>query len=82
MKRSHHILSLSAITVLGLALTSGSAVSQQKSLKEQLTGAWTLVSNDNVAPDGSRRQLYGPNPKGILILDASGRYAQIYVRAD
>jgi len=77
-----HILSLSAIAALGLALSSSFALSQQKSLKEQLTGTWTLVSNDNVAPDGSKRQLYGPNPKGILILDASGRYAQIYVRSD
>ena len=82
MKRRHHILSFSAVTALGLALMSGNALSQQKSLKEQLTGAWTLVSNDNVAPDGTKRQLYGPNPKGILILDASGRYAQIYVRPD
>jgi hypothetical protein len=82
MKRHHYILSLSAIAALGLGLISGSAVPQQNSLKEQLTGAWTMVSNDNVAPDGTKRQLYGPNPKGILILDASGRYAQIYVWAD
>jgi hypothetical protein len=79
MKR-RHILSLSVITALGLALLPGSALSQQKSLQKQLTGTWTLVSNDNVAPDGTKRQLYGPNPKGILILDANGRYAQIYVR--
>jgi len=72
MKR-RHILSLSVITALGLALLPGSALSQQKSLQEQLTGTWTLVSNDNVAPDGTKRQLYGPNPKGILILDAGGK---------
>ena len=74
-----HILSLSAIASLGLALLSGSAVSQQKSLKEQLVGTWTIVSNDNVAPDGAKRQIFGPNPKGIMILDGDGRYALIAV---
>ena len=63
-----HILSLSVATALGLALLPGSALAQQKSLKEQLAGTWTIISNDNVAPDGTKRQLFGPNPKGILAL--------------
>ena len=77
-----HILSFPVIMALGLALSPGSALSQQKSLKEQLTGTWAVVSNDNVAPDGTKRQLYGPNPKGILVLAANGQYAQIIVRSD
>jgi hypothetical protein len=77
-----HILSLSVITALGVALLPGSALAQQKSLKEQLTGTWMIVSNDNVAPDGAKRQVFGPNPKGVLILDSSGRFAQIFVRPD
>jgi hypothetical protein len=74
------IFRLSAITALGLSLLPGSALTQTQSLKQQLIGAWTLVSNDNTLPDGTKRQLFGQNPKGILILDASGRYAQIQVR--
>jgi hypothetical protein len=51
---------------------------QQKSLKEQLVGAWTLVSIEVTSKDGTKRPgLGGPNPKGILILDLSGRYAQV-----
>lgn len=73
------ILNLSTMTALVLVLLPGSAVSQQKSLKEQLVGTWTLVSNDNVAPDGAKRQIFGPNPKGIMILDADGHYALIAV---
>ena len=76
------ILNLSAMTALVLALLPGTAVSQQKSLKEQLIGTWILVSNENVAPDGTKRQLFGANPKGILILDANGRYAQVQARPD
>ena len=48
------ILSIPAMTVLGLALAPSSAVSQQKSLKEQIVGSWTYASADTVRPDGSR----------------------------
>ena len=75
-------LSLCATIALGLALLPGSAVSQQKPLKEQLVGTWTIVSNDNVAPDGTKRQIFGANPKGILMFESNGRYAQIFVRPD
>ena len=48
MKR-RNILGLSLITALGLALLPSSAVSQQKSLKDQLVGTWTLVSWERVS---------------------------------
>ena len=73
------ILNLCAVTTLSLALLPNSAASQQRSLKEQLVGSWTIVSNDNVTPDGTKRQIFGPNPNGIMILDADGRYALIVV---
>jgi len=72
------ILALTMISTLFL-WPVGDAPAQQKLLKDQLVGTWTLISNDNVSPDGTRRQIFGPNPKGILIFDASGRYAQIQV---
>jgi hypothetical protein len=74
------ILSISAITVLGLALTSGSAIAQQKSLKEQLVGTWTVVSRVNTLPDGTKRPL--SNAKGIAFFDAGGRYAVVLGRGD
>ena len=37
-------IGLSAMTIFGLALLSGSAVGQQNSAKDQLVGAWSLVS--------------------------------------
>ena len=73
------ILNLCAVATLSLALLPNSAASQQRSLKEQLVGSWTIVSNDNVAPDGTKRQIFGPNPKGIFILGADGRYALVVV---
>ena len=49
-----NMLSISAITALGLALMPGSAVSQQKSLKDQLVGAWTIVSTKSSSRMGKR----------------------------
>ena len=40
------ILSISAMTVFGLALVAGSAVGQEKSLRDQLVGSWILVSTE------------------------------------
>jgi hypothetical protein len=74
-------LSLSAITALGFALLSGGAIGQTKSLKEHLTGTWTFVSSNAVRPDGTNYQR-GANPKGILLLEANGRFAQILLRSD
>jgi hypothetical protein len=48
-----NILSLSAIAALGLSALPGNAVAQTKSLKEQLTGTWIVVTNDSVAPNAS-----------------------------
>ena len=56
--------------VMQSGLLADSAISQQKSRKELLTGSWTIVSNDNVSPDGTKRQIFGPNPKGIFVLGA------------
>ena len=74
MKR-RSILGLSAITMLAFALPPSGAFAQQKTLKEQLVGTWTLVSTDNV-------RNFGTNPKGMLVFDGSGRYSLIFMRSD
>jgi hypothetical protein len=35
-----------------------------------------LVSALDVKPDGTKSDRWGPNPKGIFIFDANGRFAQ------
>jgi len=69
MKR-RNVLKIFAVTLLGFAVLASNAVAQQKSLKEQLVGAWTLVSFEVTNKDGTKQQDFSPNPKGILILDA------------
>jgi Lipocalin-like domain len=73
------VLSLSAMAV-ALASLPGSTVAQQKSLKEQLVGAWALVSCE--VPINVIRQPFCVNPRGSLILDASGRYTQVISARD
>ena len=68
--------------MLLLAAFLGSATSQQKTLKDQLVGAWTLVSIDYVRADGSRSSTFGENPKGIAFFDGSGNYIITVMRAD
>jgi hypothetical protein len=70
------VLSLSVMLAVGLASLPGSTVAQQKSLKEQLVGTWTLVSCDSTTANGAKAAAC-VNPKGIIILDASGQYAAI-----
>jgi len=62
-----------AITALGLVLSLGSAVAQQKTLKEQLVGTWTLVSAESATKDGAKIPFVeGTTPSGLMVLDASG----------
>jgi hypothetical protein len=76
------LLKLSAFMALGLALLSGAAVSQQKTLSEQLIGTWKIVSVRNTRPDGNVIQLFGPNPRGIAVFDAHGNAVIVLMRSD
>ena len=77
-----NVLCLCAITALGLCLLPASAVSQQKSLAEQLVGTWKIVSVDNTRPDGSIKQIFGANPRGIAVFDALGNTVIVLMRSD
>jgi hypothetical protein len=76
------VFNLSAIAALALTLLPGSAVSQQKSLKEQLVGTWNIVSWERTDPDGTKVHAFGTNPKGINIFGADGHFVVLYTRAD
>src|SRR3954467_9400716 len=60
------ILSLSIITALGFALP-GSGFAQQKSLKDQIVGSWTLVQAVDTHADGTKTNPWGANPKGAYM---------------
>ena len=67
-----------AMTIGFMLLGTSAGGAQQKSLKSQLSGAWTLVSQEVTPKEGPKRPgVGGPNAKGVLILDASGHYAYV-----
>jgi hypothetical protein len=63
------VIGFSTVAALGLALCSSNAMGQSA---KDLVGAWTIVS----------AEAFGPNPKGLLIFESSGRYALMLMRAD
>src|SRR5436190_9832344 len=50
---NRHLLSVCTIAALGLVTLPGAAVAQQKSMKDQMVGTWTLLLNDYVKADGT-----------------------------
>jgi Lipocalin-like domain len=47
---------------------------------KDLAGTWTLVSVVT-EQDGNKTEPFGPHPKGILMVDANGRYVLAIARA-
>jgi hypothetical protein len=75
-------IGLSTAAAFAIALLPGSAVSQQKSLKDQLIGSWSVTSWEQTYKDGRKDQAFGSNPKGVNTFDPSGRFTLIFMRPD
>ena len=74
------VLGLSMAASLASCLIAESAVAQQKPLKEQLVGAWTIVSVTSKLPDGS--PVWGDKPLGLLVFTSDGHYSTQLMRSD
>jgi hypothetical protein len=68
-----------AIAALSLALLPTIAISKEKSIKKQLVGTWLLVSAETTNADGSKLLPFGPNPKGMLVMDVKGNYISLNI---
>jgi hypothetical protein len=60
-----------------MVLSAGAVFAQTT---KDLAGTWTLVSNVT-EQGGNKTDTYGPNPQGILTVDANGRYVLAVARA-
>ncbi len=76
-----NVLTATAATVLGLAVFAGNATAQQKTMRDQLVGPWSLVAGERIEAGGTRKPVFGGTPKGMAIFDASGRYVAVIVDA-
>src|ERR1700730_6311585 len=73
-RRATLAMTTTALLCLAVGLSASGPLAQPKSVKEQLVGTWTLVSSDQVLPDGSKLKQFGANPKGINVFAAHGRF--------
>jgi hypothetical protein len=80
MNRRNMIV-LYALTLCVGAITASGVMAQQKSLKEQLVGNWTFVSSIDTNKDGTKTDRWGPNAKGLIMFDPSGRFSFLISRA-
>src|SRR5262249_50043708 len=65
---------LSAIVAAGLVSLPQGTIPQQKSLKQQLLGAWTLVSAETTEANGNKTTLVKGTPmKGLLVFTEGGK---------
>lgn len=63
-----------------LLVTGPAAAGEQASIEERLAGTWSLVSLVAVQGD-SRVAVFGPEPRGRMILDPDGYFSTLTTRA-
>ena len=66
----------------GLGLLPRAAMAQSKTLKEQIVGAWTLMSWGQTRADGTKNYRFGNNPKGVNMFSPTGRFSIVIVQPD
>jgi lipocalin-like protein len=75
-------------TSLGLALVAAVAVSlpapaagPARALRQQLGGTWIIVA-DTFEGGGNKVEVFGPHPKGSMILGPDGHFSVVITRGD
>lgn len=76
------LLNSGAMISFAIALLSGSASAQEKTITQQLVGAWTLSSIYDQGQDGKKNDTWGPGVKGALMFSPSGRFSFQLISAD
>ena len=67
--------------VLGF-LCAGSAGAQQKPIKDEIVGVWSLVAVTAELANGSNAEPFGANPKGIIIFTPDGHFSLFQSRGE
>ena len=73
------IASMVIFAFVGLALTAGSAGAQQKPLKEQIVGTWSITSVFDQYEDGKKEITFGSGVKGVFNFDGNGHFTWIII---
>jgi hypothetical protein len=77
------LVAWSVLLACGAALGSADSVqAQQKTLKDQLVGAWDSPTTVITRPDGTKFEPFGANPIGMIIFAADGHVAMVVAKPD
>ncbi len=63
------------LLLCALLLSPVAAHAQQAPLKEGILGSWILTGVTSQTDDGTRREPFGPTPKGIIIFAPDGQFS-------
>jgi Lipocalin-like domain len=72
-------LSTMALLCLGTVLSARPVVAQTA---KDLVGTWSAASIVNTRPDGSKAELFGANPKAMVMFDGNGHFVLDQVNPD
>ncbi len=82
MERREFIALMSMAAAMAPTAAEADSIHMPSSRARQLIGAWSFASSINTRRDGSTFDRWGPNPKGILMFDSGGQYAQIIIGSE
>src|SRR5256885_8136899 len=72
-----------ALVSIALCLVLPDVVfAQQKPAREQIVGAWNLVSVTSEMDDGKKGEPFGASPKGVIIFSNDGHFSLFQSRAE
>ena len=68
-----------AMPLVGLAIIGSTATAQTA---QDFVGTWTLISNINTQPDGSKVDVFGPKGTGMAIFEPNGHFVMIVINPE
>ena len=74
------MIRLAVLIILGFII--GPANAQQKPIKDEIVGAWSLVTVTAELANGTSADPFGANPKGIIIFTPDGHFALFQSRSE
>jgi hypothetical protein len=81
-EKKDYIMRLLPTLALAAALVSGAGAQAAETLKSQLTGTWKVTSVYDQFSDGTRRETWGADPIGQLIVTPEGTFSFIMAAGD
>jgi hypothetical protein len=77
--KSRNAVGTAVLSATCFAFLSASNVASAQSTGD-LVGTWQFVSAVNTAKDGTKSDVFGPNPKGMMIFGLDGHFVQVLTR--